>query len=61
MNAKLVAVIFLVLAGCAFLASGCSNVGDTNPVSPEKMEEMRQRQSNDRENFKPDVSRKGGQ
>lgn len=41
--------------------AGCSNVGDTNPVSPEAMSKMRENQANERASFKPDVSRKGGQ
>jgi hypothetical protein len=36
------------------LLAGCSNIGDTNPTSPEKMEEIRQKQNQERSNFHPD-------
>jgi len=35
---------------------GCSNIGDTNPISPEKMEEIRKQESNQRANFNPSMT-----
>ena len=47
------ALVLLVVAPMALLA-GCSNVGDTNPTSPEKMEQIRKKQDQERGSFKPD-------
>jgi hypothetical protein len=47
------AFVLLAVSPMALLA-GCSNVGDTNPTSPEKMEEIRQKQNQERANFHPD-------
>jgi hypothetical protein len=44
--------VLFVVAPIASLA-GCSNIGDTNPTSPEKMMEIRQKQNQERANFKP--------
>ncbi|RYG28543.1 hypothetical protein EON81_28320 [bacterium] len=46
----------LIVAPMALLA-GCSNVGDTNPTSPEEMEKIRQKQSSERETRQPADSR----
>lgn len=46
------ALALLVVAPLAVL-TGCSNFGDTNPTSPEKMMEIRQKQNQERANFKP--------
>lgn len=46
------ALVLLVVAPMVLLA-GCSNIGDTNPTSPEKMEEVRRKMDQERSNFKP--------
>jgi len=46
------ALALLIVAPMAVL-TGCSNIGDTNPTSPEKMMEIRQKQNQERANFKP--------
>jgi|GEM_PF-4614247 len=33
--------------------TGCGNVGNENPITPESMQKMRERESADRANFKP--------
>ncbi len=44
--------MLLCLSFMSLAATGC-NAGDENPVSPEKMEEIRQKTNTDRANFKP--------
>lgn len=42
-----------LLALFAALACGCSNAGDTNPITPDKMNEMRHQEAQERGGFKP--------
>lgn len=44
-----------ILLGVAGLAGGCS--ADENPVTPEKMNEIRRQEGNERANFQPDASK----
>jgi len=46
----------LVLVASISVLTGC-DAGDTNPVTPDKMEEIRQHDANSRGNFQP----KGGE
>jgi hypothetical protein len=41
-----------ILAALVIPMVGCS-AGDENPVTPEKMEEIRNKQASERENFRP--------
>ena len=45
--------LLALLASGATLLGGCSNVGDTNPISPDKMNQMRRQESAQRSGFKP--------
>lgn len=56
------AVRFIAVAGIvasAFAAVGC-DPGDENPVTPEKMEQIRNETNQQRANFNPDMSKKPG-
>ncbi|AIE85575.1 hypothetical protein [Fimbriimonas ginsengisoli] len=50
-------VAALVLLGsCVLPLAGCENVGNENPISPDRMQQMRKEEANQRANFQP----KGG-
>ncbi|CAN5699311.1 hypothetical protein BH11ARM2_BH11ARM2_06390 [soil metagenome] len=49
------ALVLLAVAPSLFL-TGCSNVGDTNPTSPDQMSQIRKQQEAERSNFKPPTS-----
>ena len=53
------ALVLFVVAPTTLLA-GCSNIGDTNPTSPEKMEQVRQKMDQERSNFKPSDTQSPG-
>lgn len=48
-----------VLASAAIATVGC-DAGDENPVTPEKMEQIRNQTNEQRANFKPDSSQRPG-
>lgn len=53
-----IASVALLAAG--FLGAGCTGGGDAdNPISPEQMVEIRNKQMSGRENFKPDTKSPG--
>lgn len=43
----------LVLVASTVILTGCGNIGNENPISPEKMEQIRQKQNAERGSFKP--------
>lgn len=43
-------------ATAALFLSGCNNVGNENPITPEQMAEMSNKATEDRKNFKPPTS-----
>lgn len=46
------------LSGVLLVPTGCST--DENPITPEKMSEIRKKESEERANFNPDMSGKPG-
>jgi hypothetical protein len=48
---KLLATLIVVLPAAAL--TGCSNVGNENPITPDMMEKGRQQENAERANFKP--------
>lgn len=51
---------YLALLPLGLMLIGCSDVGDTNPVSPEKMSQMRKKEADERSNFHPSGSSPAG-
>ena len=43
----------VLVLGSAMLLSSCDNIGNENPVSPQKMEEIRKSQADQRGSFNP--------
>jgi hypothetical protein len=57
MNTKRIlgfSIAALALAGMAISMVGCST--DENPITPEKMQDIRKKQDADRANFHPDMT-----
>jgi len=50
---KLRILLALVIPVASLVLAGCSNVGDTNPVSPDQMEQFRKQQAEQRSGYKP--------
>ncbi len=46
-------LIIGTLVAATFMVSGCSNVGNENPITPEMMDKERAKQADARANFNP--------
>ncbi|HVL38539.1 MAG TPA: hypothetical protein VM328_04020 [Fimbriimonadaceae bacterium] len=50
-----ITTIVVALLGTLFVISGCN--ADENPITPDKMEEIRKQEGEQRGNFNPNMSR----
>lgn len=49
--------LVLLVALPTLLLAGCNNIGDTNPTSPDQMQQIRAQQEKERQGFNPGTKR----